>query len=294
MNQTQTQTDPNSPGYTFDSYVASGYAPDLYRCSAVADGIDRFDDLTDGGVRRFHDQGYLVVHNAFSEAEARAALEGLVDLIDGRNPDFKGLEFEASVRDILPTLSREQKPDVVRKLQRFVGYDARLDALSEHPGLLAALARLMGEKPALFANQAMLKPPRIGREKPWHQDHAYFNLPMGTCIISAWVALDEAAPENGCMHVIPGSHRDGPVVHFKRRDWQICDTQVATDRIVAVPLKPGGCLLWNGLLHHGSPATRSPNRRRALQLHYVPESAGRITSEERLAVFGGEGKGMTC
>ncbi|OGG51817.1 MAG: hypothetical protein A3F84_00770 [Candidatus Handelsmanbacteria bacterium RIFCSPLOWO2_12_FULL_64_10] len=292
MNQTQEQ--PPSPGHAFDDYVPSDYAPDLYRSSAVAEGIDRFDDLNEEGVRRFHEQGYLVVGHAFSDAETRAALEGLIDLIDGKNPDFRGLQFEASVRDLLPTLSREQKPDVVRKLIRFVGYDARLDALAEHPKLLNALARLMGEPPALFANQAMLKPPRIGREKPWHQDHAYFNLPMGTCIISAWVALDEATPDNGCMHVIPGTHRDGPVVHFRRRDWQICDTQVATGRIVAVPLTPGGCLLWHGLLHHGSPATRSPKRRRALQLHYVPASAGRISPEERLAVFGGEGKGMTC
>lgn len=292
MNQTQEQ--PPSPGYAFDDYVASGYAPDLYRTSAVAEGIPTFEDLTDEDVRRFHEQGYLVVRRAFSGAETRAALEGLIDLVDGKNPDFRGLQFEAGVRDILPTLSREQKPDVVRKLTHFVGYDARLDALAEHPKLLGVLARLMGEPPALFANQAMLKPPRIGREKPWHQDHAYFNLPIGTCIISAWVALDEATPDNGCMHVIPGTHRDGPVVHFKRRDWQICDTQVATGRIVAVPLKPGGCLLWHGLLHHGSPATRSPKRRRALQLHYVPANAGRITAEERLAVFGGEGKGMTC
>ena len=292
MNQTQEK--PEAPGYTFDDYAASNYAPDLYRYATVAEGIDHFDDLTDEGVRRFHEQGFLVVNRAFSETEARSALEGLIDLVDGKNPDFKGLQFEVSVKDVLPTLSREQKADVVRKLMLWVGYDARLDALAEHPKLLGALASLMGESPALFSNQAMLKPPRIGREKPWHQDHAYFNLPMGTCIISAWVALDEATPENGCMHVIPGSHRDGPVVHFKRRDWQICDTQIATDRIAAVPLKPGGCLLWNGLLHHGSPATRSPKRRRALQLHYVPASAGRITAEERLAVFGGEGKGMTC
>ena len=292
MNQTEEK--PESPGYVFDSYTEAGYTRDLYRTSGVAEGIDDFDAFTDAHVRQFHEQGFLAVHRAFSEAETQAALEGMMDLIDGKNPAFKGLQFEHSVRDRLPTMTREQKVDAVRKLLRFIGYDPRLDALSTHPKLLGTLARLMGEPPALFSNQAMIKPPMIGREKPWHQDHAYFNLPMGTCIISAWVALDEAAPENGCMHVIPGSHRDGPVVHFKRRDWQICDTQVATDRILAVPLKPGGCLLWNGLLHHGSPATLSPKRRRALQLHYTPASAGQITAEERLAVFGSEGKDVTC
>ena len=152
----------------------------------------------------------------------------------------------------------------------------------------------MGETPKLFANQAMLKPPGIGREKPWHQDHAYFNLPLDTCIVSAWVALDQATPENGCMRVIPGSHLDGPVVHFNRRDWQICDTDVARNRVIAVPLDPGGVLLWHGRLHHGTPANLSDKRRRALQLHYVPSTVETIESEARLAVFGHEGKDVTC
>jgi phytanoyl-CoA hydroxylase len=159
---------------------------------------------------------------------------------------------------------------------------------------VGVLTRIMGEPPKLFANQAMLKPPGIGREKPWHQDHAYFNLPMDTCIVSAWVALDNATPENGCMHVIPASQQDGPVVHFNRRDWQICDTDIARDRIVAVPLEPGGVLLWHGRLHHGSPANRSDKRRRALQLHYVPGSVETIAPDERLAVYGSDGKDVTC
>jgi phytanoyl-CoA hydroxylase len=83
-------------------------------------------------------------------------------------------------------------------------------------------------------------------------------------------------------------------VHFKRRDWQICDDQVATNRVVAVPLQPGGCLFFDGLMPHGTPATRSPKRRRALQLHYIPASAERTTTEERMAVFGSDGKDVTC
>ena len=41
-------------------------------------------------------------------------------------------------------------------------------------------------------------------------------------------ALDEATTENGCMHIIPGGHME-PIVHFKRRDWQICDEEVDTE-----------------------------------------------------------------
>jgi phytanoyl-CoA hydroxylase len=59
-------------------------------------------------------------------------------------------------------------------------------------------------------------------------------------------------------------------------------------------LKPGGVLLFNSYLQHGTPANASPKRRRALQFVYIPATIGRITPAERLAVFGSEGKDVQC
>jgi ectoine hydroxylase-related dioxygenase (phytanoyl-CoA dioxygenase family) len=260
----------------------------------MAKGVSGFDAVTDREIRQFLSHGYLVVENAFSPDEISAALAGLLDLIDGRHPDFKGVQFEASAREVLPTLLAGEKQDVVRKLMSFVEYDERLKAISAHPVLLDVLTRIIGEQPALFQDMAMLKPPYVGREKPWHQDIAFFALPPETIVVGVWIALDEALPENGCMHIIPGSHRDGPVTHFQRRDFQICDTEIVTDQVVAVPLKPGSLLFFHGLIHHGSPPSRSPLRRRALQLHYKPASVPWTSEEERLAVFGSDGKDATC
>ena len=160
--------------------------------------------------------------------------------------------------------------------------------------MIAVVQRLIEATPSLFQDMGLIKPPHIGSEKPWHQDCAYFNLPLDTPVVAAWISLDEATPENGCMHIIPGSHREGPIVHFNRRDWQICDTHVPVDREVMVPLKAGGCLLWHGLLHHGTPANRSNLRRRALQFHYCPETPAKIKTQERMEVFGSEGKDVEC
>jgi phytanoyl-CoA hydroxylase len=84
------------------------------------------------------------------------------------------------------------------------------------------------------------------------------------------------------------------VVHFRRRDWQICDASVLLGRVAVAPLQPGGVLLFHSLLHHGTPANASPQRRRALQFVYVPASLGRISAAERLAIFGSEGKDVEC
>jgi phytanoyl-CoA hydroxylase len=271
------------------------YPSDLYRFDAVTEGIwGGFGAITDAHVLFFHDHGYLVVHDAFSQAEVQEMLEGLLDLMDGKHPDYRGIQFEPKLVKQKSKLSSQGRRDIIRKIFRFVEYEPRLKAISEHSGLIAVVQRLIGETPTLFQDMGLIKPPMIGSEKPWHQDCAYFNLPLGTPVVAAWIALDEATPENGCMHIIPGSHKEGPMVHFKRRDWQICDTHVPVHRDVMAPLKPGGCLFWHGLLHHGTPANRSNLRRRALQFHYSPAGSESTTTKERMEIFGSEGKDIDC
>ena len=109
-----------------------------------------------------------------------------------------------------------------------------------------------------------------------------------------WIALDEATAENGCMHLLAGGHRDGPIAHFQRRDWQICNTDILGQTLTAVPLKPGGVLVFDSLLPHGTPANVTEQSRRAMQFHYAPAVAGKVTDQDRMAVFGTEGKDVTC
>ncbi|MDE0688102.1 MAG: phytanoyl-CoA dioxygenase family protein [Candidatus Poribacteria bacterium] len=271
------------------------YPPDLYRFDTAAEGITGgFSAVTDADIEYFHRNGYLVINDAFSATEIEAALAGMIHLMDGKCPDFRAIQFEPKLIKQKNALEGQERRDAIRKIFNFVDYEPRLNAMAVHSGLLGVLEKIMGDTPELFQDMALVKPPRYGSEKPWHQDCAYFNLPEGTTVVGVWIALDEATPENGCLHIIPGSNIDGPMIHFKRRDWQICDTDVPVGRDTMVPLKPGGCLFWHGLTHHGSPANQSEQRRRALQLHYKPASAGEITTQERMDVYGSEGKEVDC
>jgi phytanoyl-CoA hydroxylase len=279
----------------YDYGTKAGYTSDLYHYDSIAIGVQGLDNVTDEEIARFYEQGYLAVHDAFSAQEVESALAGLLHLLSGNVPGFKGVMYEHAAQGIaVEEMPAEEKQDYVRKFMWFVKYEERLQALAHHPKLLGVVERIVGETPVLFQDMALLKPPRMGREKPWHQDHAYFELPLEARVVGCWIALDEATTDNGCMIVIPGTHRQGPVVHFKRRDWQICDTHVKNQRAVAVPLKPGGCLFFSSLIHHGTPTNFSNQRRRAVQFHYRPESAPKTSVEERLAIFGEEGKDVTC
>lgn len=283
----------NVDGRIFDAAEALPHAPDLYAYRRLADYIASFDAITEADVERYHRDGYLAIAQGFSEAEVAAAGDGLTDLVMGRYPDFTGIQFERGARSRLAQMSCEERHDAVRKLMWFTPVEPRLEALAQHPRLLALVERLLGAQPAMFQDMALLKPPG-GREKPWHQDKAYFTYAKETPVVGVWIAIDAATAENGCMRLRTGTHRAGPVIHFQRRDWQICDTDARDGEVVAAPLQPGGLLLFDGLIQHGTPSNPTGERRRAVQYHYAPLSAQTTADEERLALFGSEGTNVEC
>ncbi len=301
---------------------APGYDPVLYRHQKVAVGVTGFEAVNDEQLTHFHQRGFLVVQEAFSISQVEAARQELYRLGTSQQPDCESIYFEGAVRRQLPELERKSVSTVsgqrvqdlalghtatrlpslapairMRFVRKFMGFtrteNPALKSLAENPALIRLLGRLLGGKPELYQDMALIKPPG-GREKPWHQDRAYFNLSPTTRIVGVWIALDRATPENGCMQVVEGGHRQGPRVHFMRRDWQICDSEIARLPRVAIPMKAGGCLLFDALLPHGTPANRTDLQRWAVQFHFVSPDSRETRDEDRLALFGSEGKGVSC
>jgi len=273
---------------------AEDHDPSLYQTDFIAEKVDGFDGVTEEHLKFYEQEGYLAIENAFTPEEVEAGRQGILDLIAGNNPDFDNIMFEKWAADRLEELTLDQRQDSIRKLMAFSDYDPRLKALVDHPQMVAFVERLIGEKVSCFQEMALVKPPHQGREKPWHQDKAYFDYPVETQVVGVWIALDEATIANGCMHVQPQGHLEGPRIHFQRRDWQICDTEIMGKPCVAVPLQPGGVLFFDGLLPHGTPTNHSEHRRKALQFHYASVSAEKAPQEERLKHFGNEGKNVEC
>lgn len=129
-------------------------------------------------------------------------------------------------------------------------------------------AQLLGDVPLLYQSMALIKPPKIGATKPWHQDNAYFSVTPLEAVVGVWIAIDEATVKNGCMHMLRGQHQAGPMMHEHRRDCEIPVRQLDLGTLQPVPLKPGGALFFSGLIPHETPPNRSEHRRRALQFHF--------------------------
>ncbi|WP_135552270.1 phytanoyl-CoA dioxygenase family protein [Paenibacillus cymbidii] len=270
---------------------AKRLATSLYRYDQLPERrIATIDAVTDDDVKRFWSEGYVVIDRLIGLELIEAAKQALSDIIAGAVQGPR-IQFVGKRRD---DWTAEEKELSARVVTNYVAYEPRLQAISHHPDIERLVARLFGETGRMIADQALLKPPGGGAEKPWHQDMAYGNFAYDKSVFGIWIALDPAELDNGCMHIIPYSHRDGGVPHYAVRDWQICDTSVRVERDVAVPLPPGGALLFSSLLHHGTPPNFTPKRRRALQIHYAPESAVKLTPQEYKRIFTNEMTNAEC
>jgi len=152
----------------------------------------------------------------------------------------------------------------------------RMHRLCAHPALTAAMASLMGPDLLLWRSQFMLKEARDGKPVAWHKDRSFAG-PMGMPAlnpvknISAWIAIDRADLDNGCMWCVPGTHKQRiPVLRSKAgkdeeglfgRDFK---TEYVVDTAAAVPmiLDPGQYFLFTESTLHGS--THNPSSRRRM------------------------------
>jgi phytanoyl-CoA hydroxylase len=258
-------------------------ARELYRPRRVHEAVASPGELNDVHFERFRREGFLAVDGVYSPAELESAKAALSFLVGGGLPDFDGISFEPGVD--VTNLSSDAREPFVRKLMFFVDHEPRLKAMAQKPAMVDVVIRIIGSAVTMIQDMALLKPAHIGTEKPWHQDAAYFAVQPLELILGTWTALDDANLDNGCMHVIPGSHRAGPVAHYHDRDCQIPDDAVDTDQVVAVPLRPGGVMFFSGLLHHGTPPNVSPARRRALQFHFASVNCRRTDAAAHAKYF---------
>jgi len=203
------------------------------------------------------------------------------------------IHFEPGVQPL--ALSDEEAEQKFRKLHGYHEEHPVFAELVEHAQIRSFLGDLIGQEVQLKDVMALSKPPFIGSEKPWHQDNAYFNwLPLDL-VGTVWIALDDATVENGCMHLLPGQHKRGPLRHYHTIDCEILPERLDTSLAVPVELKAGGVLYFSALLPHQTPANASPARRRALQFQYRGIETYQVSTEEYGKVFAeADGQPASC
>ena len=149
-----------------------------------------------------------------------------------------------------------------------------MDRLVRHPVILDAVADLLGPDLFCWGSQFFAKDPRDPSYVSWHQDATYWGL-SSPDVVTAWVALTPSVPANGCMRVIPGTHRQ-QVPHedtFAETNLlsrgQEIDVDVTGQRIVDVELSRGQMSLHHVLLAHNSEPNRADHDRVGFAIRYI-------------------------
>lgn len=200
-----------SPTVRLDPDPSDWYPPDLYRFDRPARYVDSAAEVTVGDIDAFTRDGYLAVRHLLDPAAVADTLAGIAAVLE--HPDKADVQYEAMAAGHRDTATGDDRMDLVRKFMWLVPEDERLQALATDERILSIVRPLCGsEDVSMIQDMALPKPPGGGREKPWHQDNAYFTFEPGTPIVGVWIALDPATADNGCMHVIPaptptGRHR---------------------------------------------------------------------------------------
>jgi hypothetical protein len=158
-----------------------------------------------------------------------------------------------------------------RKIQD-LEYDPLFLEYLQHPVFEDICRRIYGSAATVSVFRAMFmnKPANKGTFLPWHQDR-WTSLDRDPQL-TVWTAIDPATRENGCVQVIPKSHRYGLInpTHpsgflSKAQSAAIC----TDDRIVHVELEAGEVVILHNYLLHASDVNRSSQSRRAFSVCYM-------------------------
>lgn len=199
-------------------------------------------------------------------------------------------EADALAAEVLRVLADRQKENVPQPVS--IGNLGREDApvwqivniweaseefrkLVFHPRIARTVAQVLpGDEIRLWHDQIQYKPVATGGVNMWHQDSPYWpSLTPKDQQATCWIALDDAAEDNGCMSMVPGSHRWGNTIDFlhqiKSFDALPAEFQGRPVRARLCPVEKGHMHIHHSLTWHGSHANRSGRARRAIALHWM-------------------------
>ena len=217
----------------------------------------------------FDERGYLSPIQLLESAEVNA-LRLRLDAIGERIHELRPLLYEVEA-------SWLERPDEV--VLHFLGawrVEELFHDLAFHPGVTVPLAQLLGvDRLRFWHDQVFWKPAGHPGIVPWHQDWSYWQRTTPENHITMFISLDDSDEGSGCLQVIPGSHRWGPLPAadfggaLDQVKAHLSESQLADFHPTPLPLCAGEASIHHSSTIHGSLANRSERPRRGFVLNFM-------------------------
>lgn len=227
-------------------------------------------NLTDDQITQFKLNGFLVVEDVLSaeEVETLSAHTDLIAAGEAENIPETSIQLEKAFSD--GSRSVENQVLSVRKLFNIAVYDEIMWAHVCNPKIVNIVAGLLGtDDIKMYGDQLFMKAPDgVGTAQRWHQDSASWRDIFPKDLVTAWVAIDHATLENGCLNFVPGTHRWG-MMRGEQLVPFLDDLGGDEWPVIPVPLRPGSISFHHSLTLHQSGPNNTNTRRRGYAVHYM-------------------------
>jgi phytanoyl-CoA hydroxylase len=220
----------------------------------------------------YEEQGFVRIDGFADQATCEAMLERVVALVHQADAG-ESIGDAFVMMEGQPDFEGRPPEDRVAKIFRLARDEVFAD-FARRPEVLNFVCDILGtEQVSNFLSQFIFKNPGAWGQ-PWHQDSFYFPFDPARPVVGVWLAVSEATLENGCLHVLPGSHREPVHEHVPdRREGALYGYVEIVDHDMAastpVLMQPGDLLLFDSHLMHRSTDNGSPALRAAMVYHYA-------------------------
>lgn len=245
--------------------------------------------LTDEQWAEFHVQGYLRLGALLDADQLTAMQQRIDDIMLGKADvpyDQMLMQLDSSTGEYAKageqSLGHKGATLNYRKIEQLERDPLFLDYL-QHPVFKECCDRLYGRHVpvGVFRSMFMNKPAGFGTKLPWHQDRwTHFDRDP---IATVWTALDPATKKNGCVQILPGSHRFG-IINTQHGSGFLTEDQAAQAQrdgtVEYCELEAGECVLLHNWLLHASDKNHSDQSRRAFSVCYMDARTRTVDAAE--------------
>ncbi len=251
--------------------------------------------LTEEQAKLYDDEGYILVRGLLSKEKVDLYNRRFTDIANGIVPKKP---FMILMKDITIAKKNLNGDAHITKLQEFQN-DEVMFGYSREPGILDYVKAIIGEDVSAIHTMYINKPPDTGMGTsvhPSHQDLFYFPFRPNEYLVGIWTATQNVNMQNGCLYVLPGSHKSGTLrKHTYPKDGPVNKgylgihhlTKEEEEKFIYLEMQPGDTLFFNTLLIHGSGPNLSTSTRKACSTHYASANCEIIdvtgTMQETLA-----------
>jgi ectoine hydroxylase-related dioxygenase (phytanoyl-CoA dioxygenase family) len=228
--------------------------------------------LDEKQIQFFVEQGYLVVPDLIETDELEELKRDVVAIARGQYEcdNIEPVAEDIEDREILESVLCIHQPHFISPIiEKYVRHPKICGILSQ---ITAAHLPWWDHSVKCMQSMYFVKPPHF-QGQAWHQDEIYIPT-RDRSLVGAWIAVDDATRENGCLWVIPGSHKTGYLYsqreHNNPQEFDFAPESYGFDESMEIPVEveAGTLVFFNGYLLHRSRKNRSEIYRRVLVNHY--------------------------